>query len=142
MGKFLVPVDGSDASGRALQHAMARTKAEAGSELHLVHAHEGPLMTVEIEAFLSEAEARELQRRHSEAILAPFVKMVQAEGLNCQTRILTGGVADAIAAFGDEGGFDEIIMGTRGLNAVGGLLLGSVATKVIHLTKLPVTVVK
>jgi nucleotide-binding universal stress UspA family protein len=35
-----------------------------------------------------------------------------------------------------------IVMGTRGQGAVGNLLLGSVATKVIHLSKVPVTLVK
>jgi len=33
-------------------------------------------------------------------------------------------------------------MGTRGLGPIGSLLLGSVATKVIHLAKTPVTLVK
>jgi nucleotide-binding universal stress UspA family protein len=33
-------------------------------------------------------------------------------------------------------------MGTRGLGRVSGLLLGSVATKVLHLTKVPVTLAK
>jgi nucleotide-binding universal stress UspA family protein len=37
---------------------------------------------------------------------------------------------------------DGIVMGTRGMSAVGNLVMGSVATKVIHLTKLPVTLVK
>jgi nucleotide-binding universal stress UspA family protein len=34
------------------------------------------------------------------------------------------------------------VMGTRGMSAIGNLVAGSVATKVIHLTKLPVTLVK
>jgi nucleotide-binding universal stress UspA family protein len=33
-------------------------------------------------------------------------------------------------------------MGTRGMGAIGNLVLGSVATKVIHLTEVPVTLVK
>ncbi|MCJ9712965.1 universal stress protein, partial [Bordetella hinzii] len=37
---------------------------------------------------------------------------------------------------------DRIVMGTRGLGAVGGLVLGSVAQKVIHLSPVPVTLVK
>ena len=32
-------------------------------------------------------------------------------------------------------------MGTRGLGSISGLLLGSVATKVLHLVKVPVTLV-
>ena len=37
---------------------------------------------------------------------------------------------------------DGIVMGTRGMGAIGNLVMGSVATKVVHLTKLPVTLVK
>ena len=33
-------------------------------------------------------------------------------------------------------------MGTLGMSTIGNLVMGSVATKVIHLTKLPVTLVK
>jgi len=36
----------------------------------------------------------------------------------------------------------HIVMGSRGLGSFEGLLLGSVATRVIHLTELPVTLVK
>jgi nucleotide-binding universal stress UspA family protein len=35
-----------------------------------------------------------------------------------------------------------VVMGTRGLGAVTGMLLGSVATKVIHLSDVPVLLVK
>jgi nucleotide-binding universal stress UspA family protein len=35
-----------------------------------------------------------------------------------------------------------IVMGTRGMGGVAGLVLGSVATKVVHLSKVPVMLVK
>jgi nucleotide-binding universal stress UspA family protein len=53
-----------------------------------------------------------------------------------------GEPAPAIAAHVERHGADGVIMGTRGLGTVGGLVLGSVATKVIHLVECPVTLVK
>jgi len=42
----------------------------------------------------------------------------------------------------EELGCDGIIMGTQGRGTLGSLFMGSVAVKVVHLTKLPVTLVK
>ena len=47
-----------------------------------------------------------------------------------------------IADSAEREGCDAIVMGTRGMGSIGSLMLGSVATKVVHLTKLPVTLVK
>lgn len=51
---------------------------------------------------------------------------------------LTPAVARAARRLGCE----AIVMGTRGMGAAANLILGSTATKVVHLTKLPVTLVK
>ncbi len=54
----------------------------------------------------------------------------------------TGQVAKAIAEVAREEGVNQIVMGTRGLGGIQGLLLGSVATQVIHLAEVPVTLIK
>ena len=36
----------------------------------------------------------------------------------------------------------QIVMGTRGLGGIQGLLLGSVAMQVIHLAEVPITLIK
>ncbi|MFN5167526.1 MAG: universal stress protein [Pseudomonadota bacterium] len=40
------------------------------------------------------------------------------------------------------GQVDGIVMGSRGMGALGNLAFGSVATKVVHLADVPVTLVK
>lgn len=37
---------------------------------------------------------------------------------------------------------ESIVMGTRGMGTIGNLFLGSVATRVIHLARIPVTLIK
>ena len=39
-------------------------------------------------------------------------------------------------------GIKHIVMGTRGLGSIQGLLLGSVAMKVVHLAEVPITLLK
>ena len=54
----------------------------------------------------------------------------------------TGAVAQEIVKLGHSGGFDLIVMGTKGRSAFGDLLMGSVAQKVLSATQLPVTFIK
>ncbi len=142
MPKVLVPVDSSDSATRALRHAIGLAKQNPSIEFHIVNAHEPPIVYGEIAVYLPEEKARELQRRRSEDILKPAAELAKAAGVKFSTEILIGEVAGAIARYAQEHGCDAIVMGTRGMGAVGNLVLGSIATKVIHLTKLPVTLVK
>jgi nucleotide-binding universal stress UspA family protein len=63
------------------------------------------------------------------------------------SHVEVGDVAQSIARCVKQLHCDQVIMGTRGLGsggiaAVSGLLLGSIATKVLHLVNVPVTLVK
>lgn len=142
MHRLLVPIDGSDCSLRALRHAIDRGREGCSIELVLVHAHEEPAIYGEVEIYLSRERAEELQRQHSEALLKPAIEMVKASGRQAKTEIRVGNVAHEIVRCGEENACDGIVMGSRGLGPIGNLLLGSVATKVIHLAKVPVTLVK
>jgi nucleotide-binding universal stress UspA family protein len=59
-----------------------------------------------------------------------------------ETRSELGPIAETIDRLSHELQTDQIIMGTRGHDAVRRLLLGSVATKVVQLVSVPVTLVK
>ena len=49
---------------------------------------------------------------------------------------------ETIAQAARDEGIEHIVMGTRGLGSIQGLLLGSVAMKVIHLAEVPITLIK
>jgi nucleotide-binding universal stress UspA family protein len=61
--------------------------------------------------------------------------------VSAETLIRVGDPAQTIVQVARQKHCGEIVMGTRGLGSLKGLLLGSVTTKVIHLSKIPVTVV-
>jgi nucleotide-binding universal stress UspA family protein len=70
------------------------------------------------------------------------IATLKSAGVMNESTVLIGDPASAIAEYVHDKGCDAVIMGTRGLGAIGGLLMGSVARKVIHLVKVPVTLVK
>jgi nucleotide-binding universal stress UspA family protein len=142
MAKLLVPVDGSENATRALKHALRLAKEPGPIELHIVTVHPEPVVYGEIQVYVSKEKMDELQRQRSEDILEPALKAAKAAGVSFTSEILTGDTAASIAKRADELHCDGIVMGTRGMGSIGNLVLGSVATKVVHLTKLPVTLVK
>ena len=58
------------------------------------------------------------------------------------TQILDGSAADKIVAAAEKEGADMIVMGSRGLGNIAGLLMGSVSHRVSHLAKCTVVAVK
>jgi nucleotide-binding universal stress UspA family protein len=142
MRKLLVPVDSSDNAMRALEYAIGLAKENGPIELHIVTAHEAAFDNPRTLAYLPTEKLERLLQEHSESILSPAIEKAEAAGVTFTSEILVGPVPQAIVKRAEKLRCDSIVMGTRGMGAIGNLLMGSVATKVIHLTKLPVTLVK
>lgn len=140
--RLLVPVDGSDHALRALQHAVELARERGDTVIHVVTVHDAPDIYGEIAVYVTPEKMAELQRRGSEANLAPARKLLDAAGVPYQAEILVGKTAEAIARRADELKCAAIVMGTRGMSSLGGFVMGSVATKVVHAASVPVTLVK
>ena len=97
---------------------------------------------IPVSRFVSRAMIREFHERHAEAALKPARELIRKLKLDAECYMRVGDVPATICTFAGETGCEENVMGARGLSRVAGLLLGSVATRVIHLAKVPVTLVK
>jgi len=89
--------------------------------------------------------AQALDRHYQEAsdtACRSAMQTLHAEGVAFVRHTRIGAYAETIVAGARELHCDSILMGTHGAGFVAGVLLGSVATKVIHLTDVPVTLVK
>lgn len=75
-------------------------------------------------------------------ILEPARRRAASGSVAVSTRLEHGPIAETIVRIADEAGASQIVMGARGIGGVRGLLLGSVATQVVHLAKIPVTLIK
>jgi nucleotide-binding universal stress UspA family protein len=143
MDKILVAVDGSDHSMHAVEYVAARRAARANPadvEIHLLNV-QTPLPSLAAQAAGGE---RVRQHHHEEGIaaLARARASLDAQKVPYVFHIGVGEPAEVIAAYAKDKGCGEIVMGCRGLGSVSGLLLGSVATKVVHMATVPVTLMK
>jgi nucleotide-binding universal stress UspA family protein len=141
--KILVPVDGSPASIRATKLAIKQMKATAGSSLIIMSVQnlatagltEGALLMPS--AWIDEQEEEAADEALQEAVAA-----CREAGASYVTRLERGAVAATIDRVAREENVAHIMMGTRGLGGVRGVLLGSVTTQLLHLTDVPVTLIK
>lgn len=141
MYTILVPVDGSKHALRATDHAIAQAKRIRG-EVHLLNVQLLPDTYRTVREYLALASNRELTTQRAKAILKPAVARLHRARVSHTAHTIYGDIAPTIVRAASRLKCDSIIMGTRGLGPIGSLLLGSVATKVIHLAKTPVTLVK
>jgi nucleotide-binding universal stress UspA family protein len=145
MRRLLIPLDGSPASMRALEYAIGLAgefSAAAPLHLHLVSVHEVPLHYGRSLAYFTAEQLAQMEAQHSAAVLQPAGDRLQALGISFSTESAAGEVAQAIVESAERNACDVIVMGTRGMGSIGSLMVGSVATKVVHLATTPVMLVK
>lgn len=81
-------------------------------------------------------------REEGEVMLAAAKKKLDAVGIEYKANILVGGIAESIVRHAAKTRCDLIFIGTHGRSAAGNMLVGSVATKVLHISTIPVLLVK
>ena len=140
MRTILIPFDGSDNALRAVRYAASLAKELSDVHLELLHVHD-PLPQ-KVHDALSEQEIARWRAGETDILLQPARQILDAREVQYQVRTRVGSPANEIARHVQETQCDAIIMGTRGLGQVANLMIGSVATKVIHLVEVPVTLIK
>ncbi len=143
MKKILVPVDGSSNSLRAVKFAVeeARHGPVTVHLLHVVTAFDDYGMT---RAYISKRLGDQLMRERANAILKRAAAPLRKAKVDFKLHVADGDsdTAIRIADTARRLRCSAIVMGTRGMGTLGNLVLGSIATKVIHAARVPVTLVK
>jgi nucleotide-binding universal stress UspA family protein len=141
--KILVPVDGSPASIRAVRLAIEQVKVHAGASLIIVSVQNaGTLGLTGGSEIMPSAWIEQQEEKAATEVLQEAVTTCREAGVSYVTLSKLGAIASTIDHVAREERVAHIIMGTRGLGGVRGLLLGSVGTQLLHLTDVPVTFVK
>jgi nucleotide-binding universal stress UspA family protein len=134
---ILVPVDGSEGSDRAITHAISMAEVCNAKSNFLYVANINQLA---INACLSDA-ILEAVTKAGNVILDRAMEMVPS-GIAKEAFSETGSPAVVILDFATSNNADLIVMGSRGLGIVKGVLLGSVSQYIVEQAKCPVLVVK
>lgn len=148
----LVPYDGSDSSKKALNAALEYVSLGIAGNVTVFFA--APVPQFETQDFmvaeyisgskpLSPAETAEMQERyvqfHREKLAKDLGDVVEKAGDSLVIAIGQGKPSKAILEYAHDHGTDLIVMGSRGLNAVAGML-GSVSYAVLRNAECPVMV--
>lgn len=141
MQTILLPVDGSENSSRAVKRAIEIYKKNADTKLLLVTAYP-PIVSGNVKRYFSPEDIHAFYQDEGSAALAPAKALLDVAGVPYEEEVLVGPVAQTIADYAKKKNVDTIIMGTRGLGTVTGMVLGSVTTKVLSLVDIPVLLVK
>ena len=139
--KILLPVDGSNHSDRAVRHVISEVNAGAGTQVALINV-QAPIDAPELLGHMPECEIEAMQETRGGDALESARKLLEKAGVPYTPSVLIGEIAETIDQYAKENGCEKIVMGTRGMGAIGSVLMGSVATRLLSLTELPVTLVK
>jgi nucleotide-binding universal stress UspA family protein len=136
--RILLGFDGSEHAQRAARLAADIAHQEKDAQIWVVVVVE-PIPTELGKPFFSELI---LMRTNAGEELLSFAKDLIGEGVSVHDELLFAAPAESIIEVADTQECDLIVMGTRGLGGLRGLLLGSQIHKVISLAKCPVLAVK
>ena len=143
MLKILLAVDGSESALRAtrkLIETAAWYKEPPPVELVTVH-----LPVPHIGGFSGVVLTHDMIERYyaeeGDKMLAPSRQLLDAARVKYTPHILVGQIAPTIVAHAQKSGCHLVYLGTRGMTPLPNMLLGSIATKVLHLAQVPVVLV-
>jgi nucleotide-binding universal stress UspA family protein len=140
--KILVPVDGSKPSLRAVRLAIAMARLSPRSEILLVNVQNTGTLEFGELGSATPVLLQQAVEREGKAALKRSVALCKASKLPYRVEMEVGPIAETVMRIARRKRAQHIVMGTRGMGGIRNLLLGSVATQLIHLATVPVTLVK
>ena len=144
--KILFAVDGSDFTVRAANFLVTHFDWFQGRpELHLIHV-EPPIPSrfavAQAQRILGQEAVDRYYREESQAALAKAEEILRSKNIPYQSVYTVGDIAQEIEAHAARNKVDLIVMGSHGHGALKNLVMGSVASKVMAATSVPVLIVR
>lgn len=140
MKKVVVPVDGSKPSINAVKHVVELYHQSKSLTVFLINI-QMPLHLIHPK-IINKDMLKDYYYEEGVKALKQAEEMLQKANVKYTKKIMVGSPAEEIVEFAKKEKCDGIIMGARGVGKISNLVLGSTSSKVIHLTDIPVTIIK
>ncbi len=139
--KILLAVDGSAYTKKMLAYLTTHDELVGSNNDFTAISVQSPLPP-RARAAVGADIANAYYEDESAKVTAPVAKFLQRHGIEAKLLHKVGAAGEIIAKTANSGKFDLLIMGSHGHGALGSLVLGSVATKVLAQCKVPVLIVR
>jgi len=136
--KILLAADGSENSLRAAAEAIKIAKLSVPLQLEIASVIKFDDSKTQILHSTSDAELKNIRQQK----LQPVEKLFQKENIDYSIKFLHGEPGPALVKYANNEKFDIVIIGSRGLNTLQEMVLGSVSHKVAKRVNCPVLIVK
>ncbi|MBT2663503.1 universal stress protein [Bacillus sp. ISL-45] len=136
--KILLAADGSEHSKRAADHAIMIANCQGDSKIEIVYVVDGDSSKSDV---LSNWNSSDINDKRKER-LKDIEQKAKESGVNFEIKILHGEPGPAMVDYTNKNKFDLVVIGSRGLNGLQELMLGSVSHKVAKRANCPVMIVK
>ncbi|KPL60429.1 universal stress protein [Rossellomorea vietnamensis] len=135
--RILLAADGSEHSKRSAQHAI-ELALKFDSVVDLVYVVDGDTSKYDVLHHGNTIEREEARKKR----VHPLDEMLEESGVSHNIHMLHGEPGPMIIDYSEELQSDLIVIGSRGLNSLQTMILGSVSHKVVKHAKCPVIVIK
>ncbi|WP_431801923.1 universal stress protein [Halobacillus andaensis] len=136
--EILLASDGSAHAIRAAKTAVQLAGEQKLGKITVLYAVDGAVSKSDI---LSEGDPKARERRRKER-LKETEDVLQQNQVDYQVRIIKGDPGPSIVKFANDNHYDVVVIGSRGLNGLQEMVLGSVSHKVAKRAACPVMIVK
>lgn len=141
MYKILVATDGSDHSWKTVDEAIKIGKAMNAEIAAVTIVEDRPLMIATIPYAVVE-EYKKTMEKGARDVLQKTSEYCQEKGVTINTILEHGHPAETICKIAEKGNYDLLVLGHSGLGKIEKMILGSVANKIAHCSKINVLIVK
>ncbi|WLR43315.1 universal stress protein [Bacillus carboniphilus] len=138
--KLLLSIDGSEHSKRAAEHAADLIKKLNLEQINIIHVFQKAPTRSKIAQY--DFHISDLLYEECITSFRDVFSLFEQHSITYKLEVALGDPAKEILSYADSIKSDCIIMGSRGLNALNEVLLGSVSHKILHDSSCPVLLIK